>query len=61
MTAAEILDEHFKVMGAKLHESHRTFVLFAMEEYARQQLKILNKPVVRYRIQKGGSPNVTIV
>jgi len=24
-------------------------------------LKILNKPVVRYRIQKGGSPNVTIV
>ena len=25
------------------------------------ELKILNKPVVRYRIQKGGSPNVTIV
>lgn len=34
-SAEEILKEHFKTMGADLpHDSHITFILFAMQEYA---------------------------
>ena len=41
MTAKEILEEHLKTMGATIDDSLKTFVLFAMEEYAQQQVKNL--------------------
>ena len=45
-TAKEILEEHLKTMGATMSESMKTFVLFAMEEYANDKVKLCNKHFV---------------
>ena len=46
MTAKEILEEHLNTMGATIDDSLKTFVLFAMEEYAQEQVKNCSIPDV---------------